>query len=73
MVKWKGYGPDGNTWEGISNLSNAHEAVAEFHQRHPEAPKKISAIDFMSLLWQKIENLTESTTPYAWEDGRFGR
>ena len=28
-VKWKGYGPHEQTWEPISNLSHAKEAIAE--------------------------------------------
>lgn len=32
LVNWKGYGPDDATWEPISNLSNAQEAVRKFEQ-----------------------------------------
>ena len=73
LVRWKGYGPKGDTWEGIRNLGNAKEAVAEFHRRHPEAPRRVAAADFASFPWQTYENLTVSDTPYAWEDGRYGR
>jgi hypothetical protein len=73
LVRWKGYGPGGNTWEGIKNLEHAKKAIADFHKKHPEVPKKLSAAVFMSLPWQRIENLTEASTQYAWEDGRRGR
>ena len=73
LVRWAGYGPQGDTWEGVSNLKHATEAIKDFHKAHPEAPKKISAIAFASLPWQKYENLTEASTPYAWEEGRYGR
>ena len=36
-VKWKGYGPEENTWEPKAHLANAPEKLAEFHQRYPEA------------------------------------
>jgi hypothetical protein len=60
-------------WEGIKNLEHAKKAIADFHKKHPEAPKKLSAAVFMSLPWQRIENLTEALTQYAWEEGRRGR
>ncbi|QRW22878.1 Transposon Tf2-7 polyprotein [Rhizoctonia solani] len=37
-VKWKGYGPEENTWEPKSHLANAPKQVAKFHQLHPDAP-----------------------------------
>jgi hypothetical protein len=73
LVRWKGYRPGGDTWEGIKNLEHTKKAIADFHKKHPEAPKKLSAAVFMSLPWQRIENLTEASTQYAWEDGRHGQ
>jgi hypothetical protein len=73
LVQWKGYGPGGDMWEGIKNLEHAKKAIADFHKKHPEAPKKLSAAVFMSLPWQRIENLTKASTQYAWEDGRHSR
>ena len=73
LVRWKGYGPGGDTWEGLKNLVHAKEAIAEFHRKHPEAPRKLSAATFLSLPWQPLVNFTEASTSYAWEDGRRGR
>jgi hypothetical protein len=73
LVQWKGYRPGGNTWEGIKNLKHAKKAITDFHKKHPEASKKLSVAVFMSLPWQRIENLTEALTQYAWEDGHCGR
>ena len=40
-VKWKGYGPEENTWEPLSNLTHAQDLVSEFHHAHPQAPRNI--------------------------------
>jgi hypothetical protein len=39
-VKWKGYDTSNNTWERKENLRNAEEALEEFHQEHPLAPRE---------------------------------
>jgi hypothetical protein len=65
LIQWKGYVPGGDTWEGIKNLKHAKKAIADFHKKHSEAPKKLSAAVFMSLPWQHIENLTEALTQYT--------
>jgi len=43
LVHWLGYGPHERTWEPPDHLSNAADAVAEFHQRYPNrlAPKDL--------------------------------
>ena len=38
-VQWKGYGAHEQTWEPISNVEHAAEAIAEFHRRFPNKPK----------------------------------
>ncbi len=35
LVKWKGYPASDNTWERISNLTNASEAISEFEAIRP--------------------------------------
>ena len=39
LVHWKGYAAKDDTWEPIDMLKNAQEAIAEFHERHPTAPR----------------------------------
>ena len=46
LVKWEGYGIENNSWEYSDNLNNAAEVVADFHARHPGAPRRIRAMAF---------------------------
>ena len=39
LVSWEGYGPEENTWEPPDNLTNAQEAIADFHKRYPDRVK----------------------------------
>ena len=54
LVKWEGYGVEGNTWEYSENVDNAPEKVAEFHQRNPAAPRRIQAMTFGSIPFRPI-------------------
>jgi len=40
LIKWKGYGCEHNSWESTSEVS-APELTAEFHHKHPGAPRHI--------------------------------
>ena len=39
LVKWKGYGPDDNTWEPSKNLTDAKDAIEEFLRKQNEPTK----------------------------------
>ena len=39
LIQWKGYSDIKNSWEPPNHLSNAMEAILEFHQAHPNCPK----------------------------------
>jgi len=45
LIKWKGYGCEYNSWESASKVS-ALELTAEFHRKHPEAPRHIQHMEF---------------------------
>ena len=72
MVRWEGFGEEDDSWEPAANVKNAGEKIEEFHQKHPNAPKRIAAAVFSSLPWRKLENLTEGQpTDLEWEEGRI--
>ena len=51
LVHWKGYSDEDHTWEPKSNLTNALEAIKDFHRSIPSAPRSLnmSQADFYSL------------------------
>jgi len=48
LIKWKGYGCEYNSWESASKVS-APELTAEFHRKHPEAPRHIQHMEFNNI------------------------
>ena len=48
LVKWQGYDDGYNSWEPHYNLA-APDVVADFHRRHPAAPRQISFAAFRSM------------------------
>ena len=40
LVHWKGWSDSDRTWEPVSNLGNAADAVRDFHVAHPSAPRR---------------------------------
>ena len=51
LVHWKGYLDQDRTWEPKGNLTNASEAIKDFHRSKPSAPRSLnmSQADFYSL------------------------
>ena len=62
LVKWEGYGMEGNTWEYSENVDNAPEKVAEFHRRNPAAPRRIWALAFGSIPFRPIALETQASS-----------
>ena len=54
LVKWEGYGIEGNTWEYSENLNHAPEKVMEFHTKNLGAPHRIRALTFSSIPFRPI-------------------
>jgi len=52
LVKWKGYGRKHNSWESTPKVF-APELTAEFHCKHPGAPKHIRRTEFNSIFHVK--------------------
>jgi hypothetical protein len=46
LVKWVGYPREEQTWEPLKNLTNAKDAIADFHRLHPSAPKRVRGVIF---------------------------
>src|SRR6266700_8424645 len=61
LVKWEGYGTEGNTWEYAEHVNNAPERVVEFHQRNPAAPRCIRAMAFGSIPFHPISLTTQAS------------
>jgi hypothetical protein len=62
LVKWEGYGVEGNTWEYSEHVNNAPEKVAEFHGRNPAAPRRIRAMAFGSIPFRPISLTTQASS-----------
>jgi len=45
LIKWKGYGREHNSWESTSEVF-APELTAEFHRKHPRAPRHVRRVEF---------------------------
>ena len=71
LVKWKGYDPSHNSWESVENVANAPELVADFHRKHPSAPRRLSASLFKAITWKERPDHSAFTeTPERWEEGK---
>ena len=50
LVHWKGWSDTDHTWEPLSNLGNAADAVRNFHTSHPSAPHRLRGISPFNFL-----------------------
>ena len=70
LVRWRGYGPEHDSWEPLKNLEHAERRITQFPRKNPSAPKKIAASLFSQLHWKPIENPTADHTDLQWETGK---
>ena len=50
LVHWRGWSDTDWTWEPLSNLGNAADAVCDFHASHPSAPHRLRGISPFTFL-----------------------
>lgn len=71
LVRWKGYGEGEDSWELVSHLAHAKKKIAEFHKKHPSAPRRVNATVFATLPWQAPQNFTDGwSVDLEWESGK---
>jgi len=71
LVKWKDYPQEESTWEPVEHLKKAQKSIDDFHNKHPAAPRKISALTFSRLPFQSYTNFTEySGKIFDWTTGK---
>jgi len=58
-VKWKIYPNEESTWEPAEHLKKAGKSIKDFHEKHPSAPRRISALTFDRLSFSPLINFTE--------------
>ena len=59
LIKWKGYGHKHNSWESASEVS-VPELTAEFHRKHPRAPRHVRCVDFDNIFYSESIALSRS-------------
>jgi len=52
LIKWKGYSCEYNSWESTSEVS-IPELTAEFHHKHPGAPRHVRRVEFNNIFYSK--------------------
>jgi len=63
----EGYGNEENTWEPRSNLDDAKEVISEFHNRYPDAVRRLIQImecrtQLLTLALGKLRGVFEAKT-----------
>lgn len=74
LVHWKGYPHEDNQWLPRSELIHScPDAITEFHNSHPAAPRILSTISFATIPFQRVTALTvpNADVDLSWPDGTF--
>ena len=52
LIKWEGFGIEHNSWEPYDDV-HAPDLIADFHWKHPGAPRQIRSADFKAIPFQQ--------------------
>ena len=70
MVQWKGYPARHEwTWEPVDNLTYSPEAIADFHRKHPAAPRSIQ-LDHLAFLPGNHQLVQPTRQTSHWMEGK---
>ena len=70
LVKWKGYGPEHNSWEPEKNMTGARRLINKFSKSRPGAPRRISAADFQQLPFHRYAD-SNNRKLFDWNTGQL--
>jgi hypothetical protein len=58
LVKWEGYTDENNSWEPEDNCRNARDAIRDFYDKYPNAPRRIARMQYENLKFRPYQNFT---------------
>jgi hypothetical protein len=73
LVHWKGYPREEETWEPVSNITNAKDAVRDFHRAHPNAPCPINTrqLKFVPITVDNSVPRDDNKQVFDWTKGKL--
>ena len=75
LVRWKGYPREEETWEPVSNITNAKAAVNDFHRAHPNAPHPTNTrqLKFVPIAVDNSVPRNTAKQVFDWTKGKLPR
>jgi Chromo (CHRromatin Organisation MOdifier) domain len=70
LIKWRGYGPEWNSWVPEEDAEGARKLIDKFHRKHPGAPRRISAMAWKLLPFHKYSR-PHSGKIFDWHTGQL--
>jgi hypothetical protein len=58
LVKWEGYTDENNSWEPEDNCRNSADAIHDFYNKYPNAPRRIARMQYENLEFRPYQNFT---------------
>jgi hypothetical protein len=73
LVHWKGYPREEETWEPVSNITAAKDAVRDFHRAHPNAPRPTNTrqLKFVPITVDDSVPCNTTKQVFHWTKGKF--